>query len=115
MSKMKVPVLSTTALLLLGLLVHISSQQPFGLLDMTLAVVNNSSNVTNIIPGDAICAETTLQPPLKQKRIFIGVVGCNVDPLLVSLQDEDIPVEVLEDSNCHPEVSENETCPFPGA
>ena len=57
------------------------------------------------------CTGSTLDQSLKRSRIYIGVVGCEIDTLLGSIVKEDIQIAGAEE-NCAYE--SREVCPTPG-
>ena len=85
-------------------------------LQVTVPAMGNSSSMVVVVqPGTVLCAATRLQPPLKQKSIFFGVVGTSIDPLVPFLQKQDGPKKqdgpsVEGREGC----SDSQACPFPG-
>lgn len=61
--------------------------------------------------GQVVCTKSELKFPLKQNVIALGVVGADIDPSLVSIKGEDMPL-TEEQMNCLSESSE--ICPLPG-
>ena len=77
-----------------------------------MELAESTSILTQLFPtGAVVCPETKLDPPLKQNNIFIGLVGCDVDPLLPILEIEDTPIQ-RNGTNCFPD--NTEICPLPG-
>ena len=55
-----------------------------------LSSLNLTANLTTQIEtGENICLPSMLEAPLKSNMVFIGVLGCEFDPLLVALMIED--------------------------
>lgn len=73
------------------------------LVNMTLIL-----NKTGFTPGDAICPKSNLTSPFKKKTVYIGIVGCNIAPLVPLLMQEDIQI------HAHCGMEDYGDCSLPG-
>lgn len=90
-----------------------NSQNSGGIASTMLMELAESTSILTTFPtGEVVCPETKLDPPLKQNNIFIGLVGCDVDPLLPILEIEDTPIQQENGTNCFPRSTK--ICPLPG-
>ena len=77
-------------------------------LENSSLVFDPPNETSSIDPGDIFCPSTKLSPPMKQKIIFIGLVGCEIDPLLAFRLEED----KSNGTNCSSSLPDS--CPVPG-